>query len=508
MVFFMLILGGNQMALTASQQSAQDYINKIGGVSAYTANQQAKLKDAQSSGNTDMLNRLTADETRTGLSYGQSQTAAPVPGYSPGNGGMWGAALGAANLGNNTTAMPGAAAGAVAGIPSTGIPSGSTPSPTPTATPTTTPQPTAQPVSAGQSYQAPDYAALAAARTATALAQKRTIAEQQKGSLDRSFQRSNQITNDNRTLQDFNTSNSVNRLTDGKQTWDKGIIGRERTLADESSQNNLLAQKSNIDSLLADYENATADEQVRIADELQRADRSYQLDLAKFNQDQSNSDRNFNQSQQVIDYNQNPSNPNNIGQGLQNVGQAQQNLLNQYKIDDYPAEQKANATKIQQELATGKMNLETAEYNLKQLKDPNSPKNQADRLDLQMKQLEAKNLPEKTRLELQQLKKTIEQIGVVHYKPQTQTEIDMDSTNLKIAQAKLKELQNGGGNPPTATEANNQYTADVVTNVDKMTPDNKISFFTNEKSALITKLGKSGYDNLYNYYFNSDGTPK
>jgi hypothetical protein len=57
-------------------------------------------------------------------------------------------------------------------------------------------------------------------------------------------------------------------------------------------------------------------------------------------------------------------------------------------------------------------------------------------------------------------------------------------------------------------EINNQYTADVVTNVDKMTPENKIAFFKNEKAALIKKLGKSGYDNLRNDYFNADGTLK
>lgn len=136
------------------------------------------------------------------------------------------------------------------------------------------------PVSTPTSAPSTDYASIAASRTAAALANKRSLADQQKSSLDRSYQRANQITQDNRTLENAQFNENSNPFS-GKFVHDKAVIGRERTLADESTQGNLLAQKANIDQLLNDYENATYDEQIRIADELQRADRDYQLSLAQ-----------------------------------------------------------------------------------------------------------------------------------------------------------------------------------------------------------------------------------
>lgn len=61
------------MALTADQQSAQNYINNSasgqGGADAYVANQTAKYNLATSMGDTHMLDALAADSQRTGLSY-------------------------------------------------------------------------------------------------------------------------------------------------------------------------------------------------------------------------------------------------------------------------------------------------------------------------------------------------------------------------------------------------------------------------------------------------------
>lgn len=142
-------------------------------------------------------------------------------------------------------------------------------------------------------------------------------------------------------------------------------------------------------------------------------------------------------------YNQDPNNPSNIGQGLQNIGQQQQNLLNQYKIDDYPAEQKANATKVQQDLATGKLTLEAAKYNFDQLKDPNSTINQANKIDLQLKQLDLKNAPEKARLELVQLQKQIAEIGKVHTQPQSAADQAADQVKLATANKQLEDIKKG-----------------------------------------------------------------
>jgi hypothetical protein len=60
----------------------------------------------------------------------------------------------------------------------------------------------------------------------------------------------------------------------------------------------------------------------------------------------------------------------------------------------------------------------------------------------------------------------------------------------------------------TRTDNNNQFTSAVVSNVDQMDPDTRKKFFTNEKQTLINQLGLSGYNTLYNQYFDQYGDPK
>lgn len=82
-----------------------------------------------------------------------------------------------------------------------------------------------------------------------------------------------------------------------------------------------------------------------------------------------------------------------------------------------------------------------------------------------------------------------------------------DTSRMNADTSRLN-AERGEEKPPTATEANNQFTAEVVTNLDKM-PDNvKKSFFANEKAAIIRQLGQSGYEKLYNMYFDEYGDPR
>lgn len=161
-----------------------------------------------------------------------------------------------------------------------------------------------------------DYAAIAAARTAAALAQKKTVADAQKTSLDQSYQRANQITQDNRTLENLQMDRTLNPFS-GQSGYQKAVVGRERTLADETAQKNLLAAKGNVDQTLADYQNATAEQQASMADELQRADRAYQLQLAQFNQQAQN--QAFNQNLQTQQFGQQQQNQ-AFNQGIQQAG--------------------------------------------------------------------------------------------------------------------------------------------------------------------------------------------
>jgi len=354
---------------------------------------------------------------------------------------------------NNTNQYGGMGSGTY-GPPST--PEVNTVSAPPTKMSSTTYEPpvTAQPMSASVAQQpAPDYAALAAARTALALQQRTTIANQQKNSADSAYNSANLRTKDGRVLEDFSRTQTAGPFKNmGRSSFQEGLIGRERTQADADASAALATQKGNIDALLADYQNATADEQIRIADELERADRSYKLDLAKFEQDQANYDKSFDynsgqdaikngQTQQQIDYTQDPNSPSNIGQGLSNYGQTLANSFKELEIGNYSTEQKQKATLFDQQVKSGQMSNEAAEYNLKQLKDPNSPTNQAAALDLQMKKLDATNYPEEVRIRLQTAQKTLNQIGVVHYKPQTDAEKQLDLLQVDKIKADIEKVK-------------------------------------------------------------------
>jgi hypothetical protein len=100
---------------------------------------------------------------------------------------------------------------------------------------------------------------------------------------------------------------------------------------------------------------------------------------------------------------------------------------------------------VQQQLANGQITNETAQFKLDQLKDPNSPVNQAAQLDLQLKQMDVTNAPEEFKLKMQQLQKQIAQIGAAPYR--SDTERQLDQVKLDTAKESLKQLQDGGGKP-------------------------------------------------------------
>lgn len=148
-------------------------------------------------------------------------------------------------------------------------------------------------------------------------------------------------------------------------------------------------------------------------------------------------------------YNQSPNNPQNIGQNLTNQ-------LNQLKLNDYPAQSQAAAQQIQQQLTAGSIDNATAQFKLDQLKDPNSPTNQAAQLDLQMKQIDASTYSQTNKLKLEQLQKQIAQIGAAPY--QSENDKAMDQVKLQIAQEQLKELQNPSDSKDLSAEMDGLYT--------------------------------------------------
>lgn len=63
-------------------------------------------------------------------------------------------------------------------------------------------------------------------------------------------------------------------------------------------------------------------------------------------------------------------------------------------------------------------------------------------------------------------------------------------------------------NMPSATEERNAAMSEAISNIDQMTPEARKKFFQEQRAALINEFGLSGYNQLYNMYFDQYGVPK
>jgi hypothetical protein len=184
----------------------------------------------------------------------------------------------------------------------------------------------------------------------------------------------------------------------------------------------------------------------------QRAAQSAQIaqDLVNRSQDNAYRDKTFNRGVFESDrtyklqadaqkYNQDPNNPANAAQIISNK-------IDQLKLDNMPETLKLELEQLKQSVKSGKINLQTAEYNLKELTDPNSVTNKTKALQFQMTQIDASNYSQEAKLKLQQLQKTVDQIG----KEPAVSEHDkqMQDIELKKAEIELKNLQTGQPDKP------------------------------------------------------------
>lgn len=244
---------------------------------------------------------------------------------------------------------------------------------------------------------------------------------------------SKQNTQDDRAIQDFETSQKVNPFS-GRTSYERGLMGRQRTMEDAATDRQFNNELTAVQQQLLDFDRLAPEQQNALYQELKRMERTYGLDLAQISGDlPEGMGRTL--AGQAQDYAQSPNNPQNVGQGIQNQ-------LAQLQLENYPEQVKQQAQLFEQQLASGEMSQKAAEYNYQQLIDPNSATNQAKTLDLQMKELEAKNLPEKEKLELQKLRKQIADIGVVHYKPQTEAEKEYDKQQVVKIKAEIAKIKN------------------------------------------------------------------
>jgi len=115
--------------------------------------------------------------------------------------------------------------------------------------------------------------------------------------------------------------------------------------------------------------------------------------------------------------------------------------INKLKFENLPAQIKAEAQRLEHELKMNMISEAEAQFRLNELRNPDSRTNKLLDLEYEIKQLEASNLPERMKLELQALKAQI--AGANRVTPRTQQQIDMDNIALETARIKLDQLKSG-----------------------------------------------------------------
>jgi len=190
---------------------------------------------------------------------------------------------------------------------------------------------------------------------------------------------------------------------------------------------------------------------------------------------------------------------------LQNQAQQWQQNFQQSQFDFNRAITEAGVTGVFQGMPTmqrqeweqamrgNELDLQTKQFNLKQLQDPNSPVNQKQALELQMLQLQNQYAGPQMKLQLEQLRKSIAEIGKAPYKDQQQVQLDA----LKIAQSqeqlnqmKLQTQQMQGTNP---AEVERQA-------LGQLPVDQALKLLEDNRSAYIQTLGIEEFNKLLKLY--------
>jgi len=343
--------------------------------------------------------------------------------------------------------------------------------------PTTTPTPPMPSNSIVQTFNRDQLAQDIQSQIQRQIDERKRIAENRVGQLNTQYDRNNRLIGENRVLQDTQFARQANPFS-GKTSYDKAVIGRERSIQDQQSADDLNTRIGQENAELDAFLKAAPDMQREMLNEAIRNERQWALNLANltgniegqrtlagqqfdFNKSVTEAGLTGNYKDgrtlqgQQFDWQKDPNNPSNKGQELQNQGQAIANQMNQIKLSNLPNDIKQQADLFAQQYEKGQIDLDTAKYSLQQLQDPNSPINQAKQLDLQLKQMEVEYMPQEQKLRLQQLQKQIAQIGAAPYR--SATEIEMDNVKLQTAREQLKQLQTAGTPSARTAEDYSKY---------------------------------------------------
>lgn len=332
-------------------------------------------------------------------------------------------------------------------------------------------QKTATTQNEGLPEEAPvDYTALATAEYERQLAAMLAGAQSNEKELNRRYEYANDVTQDNRQLETASFyRNNAPTAWDGSTGYQAAQTDRNRGIEDHYTQEGLT------DAVAAAYANANAfrDQSGNFintkANELQT--QAQQLAM------QESGLTGTYKGQQTIQGA--ASAASTAGQLISNQGQQIANQIAQINLDNYPAQVKLQLQQLQQQVNSGAISNQTAQYQLQQLTDPTSVTNQVAALDLQMKQIDASNYSEQQKLQLEQLRKTVAEIGKVQ--PVSSYEQQMQSLDLQKAQLQLQQLQN----PTTPTMTAEEYATSYLDKSVQRDEDGAITNLNDVKAQIL-----------------------
>jgi hypothetical protein len=275
-----------------------------------------------------------------------------------------------------------------------------------------------------------DYRSLATAAYERELAAMMAGAQAQETELNRRNEYADFNTGERRVLQDSSIArNEAPVAWDGSGGYRGAQRDRSRDIEDHYTDE---ALKDNVAAAYAQT-NAFRDQSGNYietkASELESAEKQYNLQLAGLTGEIN--------GQQTIQGA--ASAASTAGQLLSNQSQAISNQIAQIDLANYPETSQLQIKQLQQQVQSGKISNDTAAYQLTQLTDPNSATNQAAALDLAMKSIDASNYSEAAKLQLEQLRKTVAEIGKTPY--QSDADARLDQLKVLTAEAELQKLQ-------------------------------------------------------------------
>ena len=474
-----------QTPAPGSQASHQAWINNAssgqGGMDAYTARQNERYGQAIQSNNTDEINKLIADSQRVGygLSYQQTQQATPnvsqvnYPGMND----------------------------AVTNVQS----------------------------SAQLNQYAQDQTAMERAALLNAI-------NTQMSNIKNNAQYSNQLVQDNRTLEDF-FMNQRSNLFSGGTDYRQAMVARGRSIDDSSRAATLETSLNSLQQEIANFDKLTPERQRSIYNELLQLERNFGLNVGQLTGTYGGQRTLAGAAQdwgQQMDLANLTGNINSLGNGssvysgnnslgLQTLaglagtrtlaGQqmdlankqanwnAYQDMVNQ--TQNLGKGPQSNWGNLVGQTGTGQNTFAANQQEIdnKYRADQTAWENafKEGQLDFTKAQTAWENAFKNRSFE-QDMKEAAASRGLQWASlNQRQKEFVADQA-FKEKQFQLELDKFNSQSNPTSSLSKNELEAMYYTNLDQMSPAQLEKFFKDEKANIIADLGKTGYDNLLNNY--------